>query len=293
SGDSAGFTMSNTNALLDRHANLVGGVLLTKTGAAQTWDYPNIHGDVLVTADASGTIVGPVRTYDPYGQPLAGLPGNSAGNMDYGWLGSAERPVDDASGIGIIQMGARPYLPSIGRFLSVDPVQGGSANDYDYCSGDPVNCSDLTGAYGYTKTYDIGPSSGPGSAEQLWQLVKDAPSLAFPFDVSGPIEEGSSLCVRPFLGVCESVQVFGVTDTSFSFKVLHGTFLPKGATITFSIRESEGRLIFRAVGRGPDTWTRWIPGFNQIVRPGIEWYLWGKMAYNLGGTRSALAQRLN
>lgn len=25
------------------------------------------------------------------------------------------------------------------------PVEGGSANDYDYCSGDPVNCNDLTG----------------------------------------------------------------------------------------------------------------------------------------------------
>ena len=25
------------------------------------------------------------------------------------------------------------------------PVEGGSANDYDYCSGDPVNCTDLDG----------------------------------------------------------------------------------------------------------------------------------------------------
>jgi hypothetical protein len=25
-------------------------------------------------------------------------------------------------------------------------VEGGSANDYDYCSGDPVNCNDLSGA---------------------------------------------------------------------------------------------------------------------------------------------------
>lgn len=172
------------------------------------------------------------------------------------------------------------------------PVEGGSANDYDYCSGDPVNCTDLAGAYGYIKTYDVGPSFGPGSAAQLWRLVKDAPSLAFPFHVSGAIEEGSSACVHPF-AACEDVRVFGVTDTSFSFKVTGGHFLPKGATITFSVRESKGRLIFRVVGRGPNTWTKWVPGFNQVLRPGIEWYLWGRMAYNIGGTRTALAQRHN
>ncbi|KZB79174.1 RHS repeat domain-containing protein [Amycolatopsis regifaucium] len=42
-------------------------------------------------------------------------------------------------------MGARPYSPLLGRFLSVDPVDGGSANDYDYVAGDPINAMDLDG----------------------------------------------------------------------------------------------------------------------------------------------------
>jgi hypothetical protein len=42
-------------------------------------------------------------------------------------------------------MGARQYVPGLGRFLEVDPVEAGSANDYEYCFGDAVNCLDLDG----------------------------------------------------------------------------------------------------------------------------------------------------
>lgn len=42
-------------------------------------------------------------------------------------------------------MGARPYDPALGRFLAVDPVDGGSLNSYDYAGQDPVNGYDLDG----------------------------------------------------------------------------------------------------------------------------------------------------
>jgi hypothetical protein len=42
-------------------------------------------------------------------------------------------------------MGARSYVPSLGRFLTPDPVFGGSANPYDYANQDPINEFDLEG----------------------------------------------------------------------------------------------------------------------------------------------------
>jgi hypothetical protein len=42
-------------------------------------------------------------------------------------------------------MGARPYDPTLGRFLAVDPIDGGSLNSYDYAGQDPINGYDLSG----------------------------------------------------------------------------------------------------------------------------------------------------
>ena len=42
-------------------------------------------------------------------------------------------------------MGARSYVPSLGRFLTPDPIFGGSDNPYDYANQDPINNFDLNG----------------------------------------------------------------------------------------------------------------------------------------------------
>ncbi|CAL9574880.1 hypothetical protein SUDANB95_04873 [Actinosynnema sp. ALI-1.44] len=155
SGDTADFALGAGNKVLSRSISLPGGTLYTWKPAAEqvTLDHPAVRGDLALTTGADGKQVGALRTFTPFGEPLTAagtvdpdnVPDNQPGQLDHGWLGQHQRPYEHAGALSTVQMGARPYSPLLGRFLSVDPVEGGSANDYDYVNGDPVNTTDLDG----------------------------------------------------------------------------------------------------------------------------------------------------
>ena len=158
-GDTADLALGADNKLLTRSISLPGGVLYTwkPTPGQATLDHPTVRGDLALTTGADGKQVGALRTFTPFGEPLSAtgvvdadtVPDNQPGQLDHGWLGQHQRPYEHAGALSIVQMGARPYSPLLARFLSVDPVEGGSANDYDYVNGDPVNDNDLDGKWSW------------------------------------------------------------------------------------------------------------------------------------------------
>ena len=70
----------------------------------------------------------------------------SNGEGELGYLGQYSKRTEIGTGFHrLIDMGARPYHVALGRFLTVDPIEGGCANDYAYVNGDPINQMDLSG----------------------------------------------------------------------------------------------------------------------------------------------------
>jgi RHS repeat-associated protein len=85
----------------------------------------NIHGDVTVQLPLNGAQSAVNQSYDEYGNAESDTAG-----ARYGWLGTAQRSADSATEA--VLMGQRLYDPTVGRFLSVDPVLGGNDDAYVY-----------------------------------------------------------------------------------------------------------------------------------------------------------------
>ena len=141
--DSPQLTTTTGGGVVDFTIPLVGEALLTWNATdGYGFTHTNTHGDAVTITGVSGNRVWTGLT-GPYGEQASGtLPSNTGmGGTRWGWHGSDGRLTDRT----IVQLGARPYHPTHGRFLRVDPVEGGCANDYVYVYGDPVNTSDLAG----------------------------------------------------------------------------------------------------------------------------------------------------
>jgi len=120
------------------------GLLVIDTAGTATYPIQNGHGDVVGTTDSAGAFTANPEA-DEFG---VGAPPTNR----LGWLGGKQR-FSTGGNLALVRMGVRLYDPALGRFLEVDSVEGGSANDYDYVDQDPVNDFDLAGTFGWKKMF--------------------------------------------------------------------------------------------------------------------------------------------
>ncbi len=142
-GGAPAWTIETPSGNWTRNIQGIGGGLaaIQVNGATPVLQLTDLHGDIIATAALSETETKLLTMTDTseYGVPTTSTPAK------YSWLGAEQQPTELPSGV--IAMGARSYVPQLGRFLQPDPRPGGSANAYSYTFGDPINTSDPSGEF--------------------------------------------------------------------------------------------------------------------------------------------------
>jgi len=161
----------------DENESLFSISLPDSSGNLQTYNYiKNGKGDIVGLSDLNGNEVARYD-YDAWGNitksMVIGTP--AVANLDklnprlYSgyWYESK---------LGLYVMRARMYNPTIGRFLSKDPMQVGSDaldyNPYIYCGNNPVNRIDPSGKWGFLiPLVALAIAAVPAVTAMLYQLV--------------------------------------------------------------------------------------------------------------------------
>ncbi|MFJ9633989.1 polymorphic toxin-type HINT domain-containing protein [Streptomyces sp. NPDC101175] len=114
----------------------------TSTGSLQ-WQVTDAHDTAETAVDATTQTI-TRRRLDPFGNPRGTQPDSSAWLGDKGFVSGVQDAVT-----GLTHLGAREYDPTIGRFVSDDPVleltDAQQIDGYTYAADNPVTSSDPTG----------------------------------------------------------------------------------------------------------------------------------------------------
>ncbi len=270
-GDSAGLTLTSANVLVERTMGLPGGVMLTTRSSGNVWSYPNWHGDHVATANQAGAKQGGTASYDPFGNLTSGTPvDNGAGALDYGWHGQAQRPLDTTAGLTpTIEMGARQYLPQLGRFIEQDPIEGGVDNDYTYVT-DPINGSDLNGMWGWSSIKSAWKATKNFVKKHEKGLRQIANVTVFVAGVAGGLACAASVVCGVAVGAAAGAASYAATNAGtdkFSWGGLGRSALIGGAiggagSYGTKLVGAGGGLVSRAEGRIANATAnhRWFAG---------------------------------
>lgn len=141
-GQELRFTAADGSKKCTRYYGHAGEVIAMRTAASGvTWLSGDHHETAQIAIAAVGQAVA-IRRETPFGE-LRGTIGTWPSGMDKGFVGGTN------DNTGLTHLGAREYDPSIGRFISVDPVI--DSNDpqqlhgYAYSNNAPITASDPDG----------------------------------------------------------------------------------------------------------------------------------------------------
>jgi RHS repeat-associated protein len=160
------------------------GLVEQRSGEATSYPLADAHGAITAITGPTGSVESR-QTYDPWGTQLSGPA------LEMGYLGAWERRADPTTGL--IQMGARSYSPSLGGFMTEDPVMGhmgvsASVDRYPYVRDNPLNGYDLNGR-DYCIDTPLGEACAGAAAKGAGKIIRD--QIEAPF--RNPVENAERI----------------------------------------------------------------------------------------------------
>ncbi|WP_345038356.1 RHS repeat-associated core domain-containing protein [Streptomyces sannanensis] len=238
-----------TGALTRNVLSVSGDLSVTTSKTGDTvLHLTTVHGDVALQLPLDTSQAPTALDSDEYGNSRAGQAATR-----YNWLGAKQRSTETLTGLTL--MGVRLYNPSSGRFLSTDPVYGGNANAYEYCTGDPVNCTDLSGMVSIqgllpeATVCAMYPFSCPGMMALSYWALRQAKS----WYRHGPKQNAFRHCIWQAV----LTWAYGSRKASrlgYAHEVAAGN---SAAARRDSRADSYNNVIGRQVGRQITAWTLW------------------------------------
>lgn len=195
-------------------------------------------GSVRVVIDADTGAVVQRLAYTAYGQVTQDT---NPGAQPFGYKGSLSDPA--AEGAGLVWNGVRAYIPSLGRFLTPEPLGIEVAwDEHAAFAGDPINLIDPTGQFAIPAVLWIGAGVAAASdlvAQVAGNVINGCPAFGINWNSVGVSGVVGAL---PGAGVVASAVAKKVINNSTARKAARKAACYGGVVVTILTGDMEERI---------------------------------------------------